>query len=87
VQKAPLDPGKPALDGAASLLMTFISVVSRSLQVFTHPFRISENTEATSILVNYVCPALVSCPKASWPGTTRCDAIELSCPTKQGGPI
>lgn len=52
IQKAPLDPGKLALDWMASLLMTLISIVSRSLQVFSRPFRISENTEATSILVN-----------------------------------
>lgn len=52
IQKAPLDPGKPALEWMASLLMTLICIVSRSQQVFSHPFRISENTEATSILVN-----------------------------------
>lgn len=48
----PRDPGKPAPDWVASLLMTSTSMLSRSLQVFGHPFSISENTETTSILVN-----------------------------------
>lgn len=52
IKKAILDPAKPALDWLASLLMTPILIVSRSLQVFSHAFRMSENTEATSILVN-----------------------------------
>lgn len=52
IQKAPLDPGKAALDWMASLLMTLLSRVFRSLQAFSHSFRISENTETTSVLVN-----------------------------------